>query len=230
MKIADCLNISSFEDDYWAIKASKLVANEIKNCCNTKNKCDLILTGGESAKSLYKYLFPLIAEISDKINFYFGDERCISPSSSDSNYNMVLNLLPFNFNQRNIYRIIGDADDLNQECSRYSLLLPEKIDILLLSIGNDAHIASIFPNFDPKINSMKTKRSSSPYHKYERITITKKVIDGADNIFCLAKGENKGLAMKNAFNPESTTIQYPARMVMNAHWLLDKSALNIFNS
>lgn len=228
MIINSNLNYSVFEDEEWSVKASKLIAKEVESCCLTKGKCDFMLTGGETASQLYLELFPSIKEFSESMYFYFGDERCVDNNSPDSNYNMVINLLPNYFNKNRFYRIIGDSKDAEEECVRYSALLPERIDILLLSIGEDSHIASLFPGFDLFSNSNKMITSQSPYHKYQRITITKNVIDSSIQVFCLAKGKAKGEALANSLKENSTITEYPARLVKSEKWILDFSAANNF--
>jgi 6-phosphogluconolactonase len=182
----------------------------------------------EISNDQIKELFPLIKGFSESINFYFGDERCVDTNSPYSNYNMVINLLPNYFNKNRFYRIIGDSKDANKECLRYSALLPERIDILLLSIGEDSHIASLFPGFDLISNPNKVITSQSPFHKYQRITITNDVIDSSIQVFCLAKGKAKGQALANSLKENSTITEYPARLVKSKKWLLDFSAANNF--
>lgn len=228
MKTSDKLNYFVFEDLEWAMNSASLIAEKINTCCITKGECNFMLTGGKTASQLYLKLFPLIEDLSNRINFYFGDERCVSKSSPDSNYNMVMQLLPENFDKHKIYRMMGDAENLMEECNRYSKLLPKNIDILLLSIGDDAHIASIFPNFDILINDKDIVITSSPFHKHQRISITKKIIDTSNQIFCLVKGSVKGIAMTDAFKLEANSNQFPARLAFRANWLLDRSAKNNF--
>jgi 6-phosphogluconolactonase len=228
MKNSDNLNYLVFEDKDWALKSAILLAEKIKTCCLNKGECNFMLTGGQSASHIYVELFPLISTLSNNIKFYFGDERCVSKSSPDSNFNMVMQALQENFDKYEFFRIRGDANNLIEECDRYANLLPKHIDILLLSIGDDAHIASIFPNFDLAINEKNIVITSSPCHKYDRITITKKIIDTSNQIFCLVKGSKKGHAMTNTFKSDSNSNQFPAKLVSSATWLLDRSAKNNF--
>ncbi len=228
MTINSNLNYTVFEDEEWAVRASELIAKEVESCCLRNGNCNFMLTGGKTASFLYLELFPLIKGFSESINFYFGDERCVDANSPDSNYNIVTNLLPNNFKKNRFYRIKGDSKNVNEECLRYSALLPERIDILLLSIGEDSHIASLFPGFDLISNPNKVITSQSPFHKYQRITITNDVIDSSIQVFCLAKGKAKGQALANSLKENSTITEYPARLVKSKKWLLDFSAANNF--
>jgi 6-phosphogluconolactonase len=224
MKMGNSIRCSVFEDIDWSLKSAQIIAENIKVYCSSRGVCNLMLTGGKSAAHLYQDLFPIIREFSGQINFYFGDERCVKMESLDSNYQMVLGCLPNSFDMSHIIRIKGEAEDLQEECDRYASILPDNMDILLLSIGDDAHIASIFPHFDAHIHEKMVAATESPNHPHKRISITKKVIDKSSQIFCLVKGEKKGIALSAAFMPDADWHEYPARLAESAHWLLDRSA------
>lgn len=220
--------ITVFEDSVWAENTAKIFAEEVKSRCLLQKVCRIVLTGGRAASLLYKEWFPLIANISNQIFFYFGDERCVSPDSIDSNFYSVIRCLPNNFNQRNIYRIYGETLNYENECCRYSDLLPSKLDFILLSIGDDAHIASIFPMFNDIVYTERVIFTESPNHPHKRITIAKSVLDSADKVICLAKGKNKGIAMTSIFTKGANEKDFPAVFVKSAHWFLDSSAYSSF--
>ena len=105
----------------------------------------VLLTGGRSANDLYQKWF----ESSNFVHYrntklYFGDERCVPKNSNDSNYNMVRQLLPRPY-RHHIERIRGESANLVSESKRYSKVLPNILDLALLSVGEDGHIASLFP-------------------------------------------------------------------------------------
>ena len=84
--------IQIFDDENWI----KLSVNEINNyvldVCKEKGFCNFMLTGGRSAYSIYNYWADLIS-LDYPIYFFFGDERCVLPDHSESNYFMVKNSL-----------------------------------------------------------------------------------------------------------------------------------------
>jgi 6-phosphogluconolactonase len=112
---------------------------------NTERKVTIMLTGGRSAEALYKSWSRDSFFDHSKITYYFGDERCVPPKHSDSNYGMAVSaLFPLGIPENcNIMRMRGEATDRSVEAERYSKLLPESVDILLLSVGPDGHIASL---------------------------------------------------------------------------------------
>ena len=82
------------------------------------------------------------------VSFYFGDERCVTPDHAESNYGMAMKTL---FPQSvptgcAVFRMEADTADQEAATQRYAYLLPDLIDVLLLGVGEDGHIASLFPN------------------------------------------------------------------------------------
>ena len=107
-----------------------------------------MLTGGSTAKRLYAYWSDTKFLEQRKIDYYFGDERCVPTDQPDSNYCMVQQTISQERVPKGgrIFRMDVEMNDLEMASKKYENLLPESIDILLLSVGSDGHIASLFPN------------------------------------------------------------------------------------
>lgn len=228
MKINTEVRFEVFEDEKWENCCAKLIAELIESICAKKGKCNIMVTGGRSAKNIYPILFQKVNKLSEYINIFFTDERCISSESSDSNYKLLIDSLPSNFNKNNIANINGVADNLEAECERYSKILPKHLDILLLSIGDDGHIASIFPNFSDNIFDDMVIQSNSINHNHNRISVSTKVFDTSLNTFCFVRGLKKGILLNSVFKEESSAKEYPAKLIKSSNWLLDKSASKNF--
>ncbi len=202
-----------------------------------KNKFSLVLSGGNTPEPVYQYLAEQkdIKLNWDKINFFWGDERCVPPENIESNFRMANELLLSKINVRseNIFRIKGEAEP-NSESRRYSEVIKqnvsqEKFDLILLGIGEDGHVASIFPNqmdliFDNEI----CKVSTHPSTNQKRITLTGKVINNAKNIIFLATGKKKSQIVSDILSRKENSIKYPASYINPINgkliWLLDKDA------
>jgi 6-phosphogluconolactonase len=141
--------ISQFEVTDWSMKAAGLIQNSINNVLAKQGKCSVMLTGGRSAARLYRAWSNLPAfQQMTGVSFYFGDERCVLPDHAESNYGMAMQTLfprgvPVGCT---VFRMEADDTDIEMAAQRYADILPDSIDILLLGVGEDGHIASLFPN------------------------------------------------------------------------------------
>jgi 6-phosphogluconolactonase len=109
-----------------------------------------------------------------------------------------------------------------------------KFDLILLGMGSDGHVASLFPNHQALElkDDWVTYITDSPKPPPERITFTLPVINSASNIAILAMGVDKATAVQLAVYDSSdgpdTPTSLPARMVQPTDgklvWFLDKAA------
>lgn len=109
-----------------------------------------------------------------------------------------------------------------------------KFDLILLDMGSDGHVASLFPNHPAlELNGdWVTYITDSPQPPPERITFTLPVINSASNIAILATGDDKvkavHLAVSDGTEGPDVPASLPARMVHPTDgklvWFLDKAA------
>jgi len=219
------LRVKQFNPSEWPLRAAELIQDEVDTLLNKQGRCSVMLTGGRSAERLYNSWadLPAFQQLTG-VCFYFGDERCVPPDHLESNYGMALRGLfqqgiPFGCS---VSRMETDDSDWEAAAQRYEELLPENIDILLLGVGEDGHIASLFPG---SVLLDEVGRHVvpivGPKPPYERFTITPPVIAKARSVFVLATGEAKALVFEKAQNAESDFRSIPACLVLNGIWLLD---------
>jgi 6-phosphogluconolactonase len=197
------------------------------------------LTGGDTPREIYKmvstYKLPEIDWAG--VSFYWGDERCVPPDDDQSNFKMAsLNLLGnINVSQDKVFRINGEADP-EMEAIRYSNILAANIpplggwprfDLVLLGLGEDGHVASIFPGNEELFHSGKyCEAVVHPETGQYRVTLTGPVINNAKNIVFLVTGQHKARIVSEILQGGKTSL--PASYVNpadgNLIWLLDTSA------
>jgi len=201
---------------------------QLKHTCNQiitqQRKCSIMLTGGRSASQLYKawsrHLYS--TKQSTDIQFYFGDERCVAPDHTESNYRMVMvDLFPNGIPAgMGLHRMDAGAEDLQVASDTYSQRLPNHIDVLLLSIGEDGHIASLFPqSASLHERSKEVIPITGPKAPHKRLTITPKVIKNARHVFVMAIGEQKRAVYEKALQDPKDIDSLPARLVLNKNWI-----------
>ena len=79
------------------------------------------------------------------MTLYFGDERRVPPDDEGSCYRLVRETLLRGVTPAGVERMRGEEPDGDAEAERYGALLPERLDVTLLSMGEDGHCASLFP-------------------------------------------------------------------------------------
>jgi 6-phosphogluconolactonase len=205
--------------------AAKCVMTALIQTYQAHGSCSVMLTGGRSATKLYDVLsaLPEFLQLRN-VHFFFGDERCVPPDSPESNYCLAMRSL-FKYGipaTCKVTRMDGDQVDRDAAAWEYERQLPTAIDILLLSMGEDGHIASLFPGSPALCEThRRVLPVTSPKPPFERLTITPCVITQAQQVFLMAFGERKAAVYERAKLAPSDISELPARLVLNATWFLD---------
>ena len=213
----------------------------INESTKQKEAFTIALSGGSTPELLFTVLSGYSAKSVSwqNVHFFWGDERCVSPDNTESNYGMTFRKLlnKIKIPSLNIHRVIGENDP-DKEASRYSeeILLytrqRDKIpsfDLVLLGLGEDGHIASIFPGHLSLFNSDKIcEVAVHPATMQKRITLTGRVINNAAAVTFLVSGLKKANVVENIFNKDPLALNYPASYIVPVHgslsWYIDQEA------
>jgi len=149
-----------------------------------------VMTGGKSPINLYKSLSKLNIDWKN-IDFFWADERFISQTSKHSNFKLIKqNLLKnIKIKKKQIFFIDTKkksaflaAKDYEKKIKTYFNQKNYSFDLVLLGMGNDGHIASIFPEDKEILNRNITR---NVYRSdFDRITIGLDLINKSKKI-CL---------------------------------------------
>lgn len=222
--------ISIFSNEDWPIKAAMVLQDAILSILRVQDECSVMLTGGKTAAKLYKAWAPVFeSQKISKVNFYFGDERFVPHSDIQSNFNMVMSTLFLtgfpegcSINPIQIEGLVAEGAAL-----LYEKILPNKVDILILTPGEDGHIASLFPKSAAlKEFHRKVIHVLGPRAPINRITITPKTINNANKIFLLVTGSVKGSVLGRILSSHNDANLIPAVLARRGVWLLDQDAAN----
>lgn len=207
-----------------------------------RGKFHVALSGGSTPRALYRRLAnPDFANriAWDRVHVYFGDERAVPPDHPDSNYRMAKEALfdHVPIPPAQIHRIEGERADAQEAAARYAQLLTSRLplsaqgvvqfDLLLLGVGADGHIASLFPG-TPALHERARLAVAVFVEKLAswRITITLPVIDHARHAAILVSGAGKA-AILSELSRGRRTPPYPVQLINPRgvlEWFVDAAA------
>ncbi|NDP19626.1 MAG: 6-phosphogluconolactonase [Paludibacter sp.] len=224
---------------------ARAVAELILVKAKEKNKSSLPLNIAISGGSTPKLLFTILAsDFSESIPWHFirifwVDERCVPPTHPESNFGMTFNSLLKNvpIHEANIFRIQGENDP-QTEAFRYQTLLERELpikngfpqfDLILLGMGDDGHTASIFPNDMSLLHShLSVSVGVHPVTGQNRITLTGKTINQAQQVVFLVTGDSKADVLKEIRHHKSSSAKFPASFMHSnneqVEFYIDKAA------
>jgi 6-phosphogluconolactonase len=161
----------------------------------------VVLTGGSTPRVAYELAARLEPDWS-RVELWWGDERCVPADDERSNYRVAKEAMLDRVTTGAVHRMRGE---LGREAgaARYDEELGtlERFDLLLLGLGPDGHIASLFPAqptldvTDRRVIGAEAKHE--PY--VDRITLTLPMLRGAREVLFLVSGAEKADACKRAF-------------------------------
>ncbi len=164
-----------------------------------------ICTGGRTAKMLYSRLVSNYGKPAADWEIYLTDERCLPKGDAERNDRMLLETLvrPLGIEDANFHCVPAElGPDLGSiEYSNALSSVPE-FDLALLVLGEDGHIASIFPA-SPEGEGLAYGVLNSPKWPKERITMSALCLRKAKTIILIAAGESKRDALQLTSNSNS---------------------------
>jgi 6-phosphogluconolactonase len=106
--------------------------------------------------------------------------------------------------------------------SAYEKLIPKQLDIVILSVGDDGHVASIFPDSEAYLEKKKYFiESSSPVAPGSRVTLTYPAIMNAKKVYILGVTPEKKdiLLLANSNKLKSEIL--PVKKIINGEWIVN---------
>jgi 6-phosphogluconolactonase len=204
----------------------------------------LVLTGGSTPRPLYQRLTeaPYRAQLPwSKTLFVFTDERCVAPDNEASNYRMARETLldPLGIPPERVLRMKGEqppADAARRyEVRLADLFLGERhrhFDLVLLGIGADGHVASLFPGTQALAEQERWVAANHvPKLDAWRLTLTLAALKSGRRILFLATGQEKAKVTAEAFGGLEHGEPHPAELVSPLHGrrevLVDREAASL---
>lgn len=207
--------------------AAERVASLVLEVVAERGECSLALAGGGTPRLLYARLREREDLPWARLAFYFGDERCVPADDPQSNYAMAHEALLSRpgIDPERVFRIRGEAAEREAAAAEYAALLPARLDLVLLGIGEDGHTASLFPGQEALAErERRVVVVRGPKPPPWRLSVTAPVIEAAREIYVLATGAGKAGPVARALAAEGEVREVPARLARRGVWFLDRAA------
>jgi 6-phosphogluconolactonase len=172
----------------------------------------IALTGGSTPGRAYEQAAALRTDWSGA-KLWWGDDRCVPPDDELSNFLLAKETLIDRLEQPpQIHRIPGEsgpyagAEDYEREMRAVFGEQTPRLDFLLLGMGPDGHVASLYPgqptlDVRDRVAVGVEEAGWKPY--VPRVSLTLPVLNAARRIVFLIAGEDKAEAVERCFGPDA---------------------------
>jgi 6-phosphogluconolactonase len=162
------------------------------------------LTGGHSVGQAYEQAAALEPDWS-RAEVWWGDDRCVPPDDERSNFLLAQRTLLSNLDRPpEVHRIRGELEPELAALEYDEALEGVQLDLKLLGLGPDAHVASLFPG-SPQLAERERRVTSGPAGLepfVDRVTMTLPMILSSRRLVLLVTGADKADAVQRVFRDE----------------------------
>lgn len=223
------MNPTSFSFDLQRFETPELLAarvaalwiESVKSAARKNCRQIVALSGGRVAKTFFQAATRMAyseAVSFRNVDIFWADERCVPAASDDSNFKLArVNLLdPLAINPAQVHplceqdsgrSLAGPAGDALRRIAGKSASGVPVLDIIFLGMGEDGHIASLFPEESeatrnlPDLYRQVTATKPPP----QRVTMGFPVIAAAREVWVLASGPGKAQALEESLRHDGST-------------------------
>jgi 6-phosphogluconolactonase len=165
----------------------------------------IVLTGGTSVAEAYERAAALEPDWG-RVTLWWGDERCVPPVDERSNYRLAKEALLDRLETppAEVHRIRGEIEPAAAADELDAALAGVKLDLLLLGLGSDGHMASLFAG-SPQLEVLDRRATWGPAGLepfVDRVTMTLPTIHSAGQIVFIVAGEEKAEVVARVFGRE----------------------------
>lgn len=205
--------VSDFQDLVGQLRASK-------------SELTVLLTGGTLGIEFIAALGKTSVDLTN-IHFIFGDERYVAKDHADRNEHQAL--VAFPGLDSHLIRYPEASEKLEDAKQRFSFELENllgpiaspsrQIDLTILGMGPDGHIASLFPGVAHE-GEWIVSEDNSPKPPSERLSFSYQALNNSERVWFLVAGAGKADALRSVY-----AGQLPASKVQGlseTRWYLDK--------
>jgi 6-phosphogluconolactonase len=188
---------------------------------------DVVITGGGTAEALYPELVRAVPDWS-RLEVFFSDERCVPPDDPRSNYGMAKRTLLDAAGPRAVHRMRGEIDP-EDAAALYEEEVADAFDLVVLGLGDDAHVAGLFPGSPGLVEAASCTVVDRP-DGLQGLSLTPPALLSGATIAFVVSGASKAEAVARATAGDEDVMRCPAAMFRehgSVVWLLDEGAATL---
>jgi len=189
-----------------------LVEDSARRAIAERGRFSIAVPGGSAAETLLPSLIAAPIDWS-RVSVFWVDERMVPPDDPDSNFRTARSawLAQVPIPAESIHRVRGEDPAASAGYARLvreHLGAPARIDCVLLGMGEDGHVASLFPGhrllraWDRDVAVL----DDAPKPPAVRTTLTLRALTAARRIVVFATGPAKAAAMGDALGNEDSEL------------------------
>jgi 6-phosphogluconolactonase len=228
--------------DELARRSAERIIELARNAVAQRGLFTIALSGGETPASTYRLLGGELARSIpwERVHVFWGDERCIPLHRPDNHFTMATELMLSHvpIPPENIHRAHGESDDTPAAAAQYEAEMRDffgdqrtpfpEFDLVLLGMGEDGHIASLFPGSDGL--AQRDRWVADHYvikrgERVRRLTLTMPVLVAARDVMVLVSGSLKAEMLRAVIEarPDVPAAELAAKAA-NICWMIDREA------
>lgn len=216
--------VNSFDKKNAAIAhLTSVTRKTLQEAVDRRGSAMLALSGGATPRHYLPTIFAMDLDWSS-ITLTLTDERWVPPDHQDSNERMIKSLLSGTAAAQAQFVPLWRTDSSPQEAAKRASQTARKnsleIDCVLLGMGMDGHIASLFAAH-PTLNSkeaywISTPKPPAPNAPYRRISLSPRALLKAHRICLVLMGSAKQEVWRKTWHDSNEHHEWPVRL-LNAH-------------
>ena len=184
------------------------------------------LTGGSIGSAVAAALSKLSDLPTDRLHCLFGDERYVALTDAERNEAQALAVWPalsdmalMRYPDPAQFGSLDAARDTFEAQLRASIFA-HGFDVLILGVGPDGHVASLFPGHS-RAGELVIAEAESPKPPAQRLSLSYELLNRAKRVWFVAAGSAKGDAIRSGLDSNSELPVARVRGLIETRWFID---------